>query len=135
MVVSPPPGGSTPRRPPSPLRRSGIGSGGAPANSNGVASPAGRGLMDSFQARGVLAASLLAIPIAVQSESPPQVQAAPEAAPYDSRRVSSPLVSRFGSFNLGAAPAPVGDAGLLTSLEVRVCRSYVHLAAQSELML
>ncbi|EFJ44246.1 microtubule organizing protein mora [Volvox carteri f. nagariensis] len=87
-----------------------------PSTTAGVASPAARGsLMDSFSGRGALATSMAAVPPPANSDSPPPVQAAPEG--YDVRRVNSPAISRFGSFNMGAVPVSGGDSAVLTSLE------------------
>ncbi|GIL97467.1 hypothetical protein Vretimale_3111 [Volvox reticuliferus] len=120
MVVSPSPANNTPRRPPSPMRRSGIGLGLAPSNSGAVGSPVARGgLMDNLPAR--MAAASTAAPVAAvpaSSDSPPPAPKGPDVAPYDVRRVHSPLIGRFGSFNLAYAPANGGDSTVLTSLEV-----------------
>ncbi|GIL58886.1 hypothetical protein Vafri_13702 [Volvox africanus] len=120
MVVSPPAtNNNTPRRPPSPMRRSGIGLGVAPTNNGGVGSPVGRGgLIDNLPARA--AAASTAAPVAAapaRSDSPPPAPKAPDVVSYDVRRVNSPLMGRFGSFNLASAPMNGGDSTVLTSLE------------------
>ncbi|GLC42611.1 hypothetical protein PLESTB_001118900 [Pleodorina starrii] len=122
MVVSPVAANPTPRRPPSPMRRSGIGAGALAASTAATASPGGRGgLMDSFNGRLPAAAPAAPPPVMAPatSDSPPQVLAAPEAAAYDTRRVNSPMMSRFGSFNMGASQpvAASADPGVLVSLE------------------
>lgn len=135
---SPPQGGLTPRRPASPMRRSGIGMGVPAAAATTAASPArGGGILDGPMGRsgiplsgqGGMEGPALAggfAPSGPVQHSPQPAYVPPvavaaattadPAAGYDVRRLSSPLTARF-SMN-GTSTSTAG--GFLGSLDVSV---------------
>ncbi|PNH12606.1 Protein MOR1 [Tetrabaena socialis] len=117
-VVPPSPAAANgaPRRPASPMRRSGIGLGSSAGGAAVAASPVARGgiLDGGFGARSA------ALPVAEPSSPAPVHPAVVEAVSlsYADRNAGSPLLSRYGSLN--TIPTQLvggGGAGVLTSLE------------------
>ncbi|KAG2491479.1 hypothetical protein HYH03_010264 [Edaphochlamys debaryana] len=109
------PASTTPRRPASPLRRSGIGMG-AGMSASPAAPRAGAGILDSS-----MAARSAALPPAMAESPVRQVAAPPPLAisnAYDMQRISSPMMmERFGSGALNVSASFAGGSAFLTVLE------------------